>query len=404
MLSFFRQYWIGIITSSLVLLYGVVVSELNYNVYLVTTLIASWLLNIAVVSKLTKDNPSVAQKPQHNDVNQVAEMTSQVAQLAGLIKGEMGALKDSIEQVDTLVLDAVAGLSTSFSTLSKETRLQESLILSLISNLNNSGPDTTNKITIEEFATETDEILNYFVSHIINVSKESMVMVHTMDDMVLNMDEINSLLSDTKTIADQTNLLALNAAIEAARAGEAGRGFAVVASEVRALSVRSNEFNEKIKGAVLRSVTDMQKAQKIIADIASKDMNVAMKSKNRVDEMMNNLNTMNLFIAEQLNDVSHITESIEKGVNVAVRSLQFEDISRQLCEYIASHLDEIRGNFELMHDQLDDLNTGDNSHEKITEVLVSINNILNNDLQEINKNKRQTVQQGNMTEGAIELF
>ncbi|MDH5425986.1 MAG: hypothetical protein OEY29_13405, partial [Gammaproteobacteria bacterium] len=152
------------------------------------------------------------------------------------------------------------------------------------------------------------------------------------------------------------------------------------------------------------SVSDMQKAQKIVAEIASKDMNVAIKSKQRVDEMMVSLNTMNQLIAEQLNDVSNITESIDKGVNLAVRSLQFEDISRQLCEYIASHLDEIRTNFELMNTQLTELHTEDNSHEKIADIFVSINNILVNDLQQANKHKRQTVQQGNMTEGAIELF
>lgn len=405
MLTVFKQYWMGVIVSLLVLLYGAVLSDFNYNVYMILILIFSWLLNIAHVTISGKINSSVTLKSD-DDESQLEKLTTQAAQLADLINAEMSTLKDSIEQVNTIVLDAVAGLSTSFSTLSSETRLQENLVLSLISNMKNTQADSDSpgNITIEAFAAETDEILNYFVDHIINVSRESMVMVHTMDDMVLNMDEINSLLSDTKTIADQTNLLALNAAIEAARAGEAGRGFAVVASEVRALSERSNQFNEKIKAAVLRSVSDMQKAQKIVAEIASKDMNVAIKSKQRVDEMMVSLNTMNQLIAEQLNDVSNITESIDKGVNLAVRSLQFEDISRQLCEYIASHLDEIRTNFELMNTQLTELHTEDNSHEKIADIFVSINNILVNDLQQANKHKRQTVQQGNMTEGAIELF
>ena len=399
----FKHNWLGILISLCVLFYGLFLSDGQFGVISVLLIIAGWLSNIAMGSHFSSNVTTI--KAEGNSAAEITEkqVSEQVEKLADLTKGELQALQQSIEQVNVIVSEAVSGLSSSFSTLNSETRHQEQLIMGLIQNMSDEGEDT-GRITIKEFAAETDDILNYFVEHIINVSKESMVMVHTIDDMVLNMDEINSLLADTKTIANQTNLLALNAAIEAARAGEAGRGFAVVASEVRELSVRSNEFNEKIKTAVERSVGDMNKAQQIISDIASKDMSVAMKSKNRVEEMMNSLSEMNNFIANQLSDVSQITENIEGGVNVAVRSLQFEDISRQLCEYIISHLDKIRNSFESVHSQLEELNENGNQPEEVAEILLSINKILFEDLEEINQNKRQTVQQDSMSEGAIELF
>ncbi len=405
MLFVLKQYWPAISISLIVLFYGMIMADFSYGIFSVMIIIISWLVNAVLTQKFGLKDASTLSESKGSGDNEVVALAEQISQLSDLTKGELAALKDSIGQVNNLVLDAVSGLGSSFSTLSNETRIQEQLVMSLITNMSDSeDPEDSGKVSIKEFAAETDDILNYFVSHIISVSKESMVMVHTIDDMVLNMNEISGLLADTKTIANQTNLLALNAAIEAARAGEAGRGFAVVASEVRELSVRSNEFNEKIKIAVERSVEDMNKAQKIISDIASKDMSVAIKSKNRVEEMMNSLNDMNLFIAEKLSDVSKITENIENGVNVAVQSLQFEDISRQLCEYIANHLDQIRNSYDLIHIQLNELNIDDNSPEKIVEVLLSVNKMLFEDLEEINQNKRKTVQQGSMDEGAIELF
>jgi len=403
LLYFIKQFWLALLGNLSVLLYGMIWGDFVYGIESLTVIMAIWVINAVVVLK--KSSFSVTPVEENKDkTNQTEPISEQVSQLAELISGELLSLNDSIVQVNNLVSDAVAGLGNGFSTLSSEARSQEQLVMSLITNMSDQQSEDAKRVTIKQFATETDEILNYFVSHIVNVSKESMVMVHTIDDMVLNMKEINGLLADTKTIADQTNLLALNAAIEAARAGEAGRGFAVVASEVRELSLRSNEFNEKIKSAVQRSMSDMSKAQEIISDIASKDMSVAIKSKNRVEEMMSSLHDMNEFIATKLGDVSQITANIESGVNIAVQSLQFEDINRQLCEYINTHLGQIREHFESMYQKIDSFDNRNSNPEMLLEVLLSVNKILNEDLENINKNTRKTVQQGDMSEGGIELF
>lgn len=403
MLLFIKQFWFALLCNLSVFFYGVLFGEGIYGIEILVFIMMAWIVNVLFILK-KKPSTNISFDNDVNESKHTLTISDQVSQLAELISGELLSLNDSIVQVNSLVSDAVSGLSHGFSTLSSEARSQEQLVMSLITNMSDQQSEDTKRVTIKQFASETDEILNYFVSHIINVSKESMVMVHTIDDMVLNMKEINGLLADTKTIADQTNLLALNAAIEAARAGEAGRGFAVVASEVRELSLRSNEFNEKIKSAVHRSMDDMDKAQEIISDIASKDMSVAMKSKNRVEEMMSSLHDMNVFISTKLADVSQITANIESGVNIAVQSLQFEDINRQLCEYINTHLGQIRDHFELMYQELNNIENSHSGPEMLLEVLLSINKTLKEDLENINQNTRKTVQQGDMSEGGIELF
>lgn len=402
MLLHVKKIWPAILVNVAVIAFGAIVNDFHYGIFSLLIILLVWMINVALVLKSGAANNDRTQI--NTDESQTEQVAQQVGRLSTLIAGELSSLQESISQVKKLISDAVTGLSAGFSTLSNETRAQEQMVMGLISNMSDLNDEDSEQFTIKQFASETDEILNYFVGHIISVSKESMVMVHTIDDMVLNMNEISTLLADTKTIADQTNLLALNAAIEAARAGEAGRGFAVVASEVRELSVRSNEFNEKIKNAVTRSVGDMDKAQKIISEIASKDMSIAIKSKERVDEMMSNLNEMNGFIAAKLSEVSDITTRIESGVSLAVQSLQFEDINRQLCDYIGIHLNQIKEHFDSMNAQLMKASQETMDTEEIIALIANINSLLSQDLEKINQNTRKTVQQDDMSEGEIELF
>lgn len=92
-------------------------------------------------------------------------------------------------------------------------------------------------------------------------------LVQAAHDLQLDFDEIRSAfkeiishLDDINKINSQTNLLALNAAIEAARAGDAGRGFSVVADEVRALSVQTDEFNDRIGAKIQETEAKLSQA------------------------------------------------------------------------------------------------------------------------------------------------
>jgi len=69
-------------------------------------------------------------------------------------------------------------------------------------------------------------------------------------------------------IAFQTNILALNAAVEAARAGEHGRGFGVVAVEVGKLAERSKKAAVEIERLIHSSVEVIEKAGKMMLDVA----------------------------------------------------------------------------------------------------------------------------------------
>lgn len=99
---------------------------------------------------------------------------------------------------------------------------------------------------LHDYASASSQTVRDLVEQFDQVKQATMTLHSSFNDIADHFKEITEHLEDINKINSQTNLLALNAAIEAARAGDAGRGFSVVADEVRALSVRTDEFNEKI--------------------------------------------------------------------------------------------------------------------------------------------------------------
>ncbi len=256
-------------------------------------------------------------------------------ELAALLAEEAAAVRQGIGRVKSLVADAVVSLEGAFRSLHEHTEGQARLVGELVSSVQDAtvGGEEDERLSVQAFAAETSEVLQYLVDLLVQVSKQSIEVVYRIDDMVREMDAIFGLVDEVKVIASQTNLLALNAAIEAARAGEHGRGFAVVADEVRNLSQHSHRFNEQIREAVHKTRESVDAVKGIIGEVASRDMNVAIAAKDRVDRMLAQIEALNRAMGEGLERVGGINEGIREQVGVAVRALQFEDIARQALEH-----------------------------------------------------------------------
>jgi methyl-accepting chemotaxis protein len=319
----------------------------TWSVAVLIVIAAAWLLAAAALQRRLKTE---ADSIQQAHVRAVQEMVAGlVADLDREVRGELADMRSELERVRSLVRDAVGKLNSSFNGLNEQSRSQQDHVLALIARITGSVTDTGAKhINIEEFTRETNSVLQYYIDLLIDISKRSVETVHKMDDMVKQIDAIFVLLADIKTIADQTNLLALNAAIEAARAGEAGRGFAVVADEVRKLSMHSNKFNEQIRDEVEATKKSIAEVRRIVGEVAAKDMTVAIESKGKVETMLTEVADMNQQISGTLGSISGITGEINNSVNLAVRSLQFEDIVSQIMGYVLSQAGDIETTLDQM--------------------------------------------------------
>jgi methyl-accepting chemotaxis protein len=321
--------------------------------------------------------------------------------IESIVDQEISQFHSELLQLKSMVADAVVIMSDSFNNLHHLTSGQSQLVHTLVHELDGGVDNRGNTLNFSNFALKTDEVLGFFIDHILIVSKQSMEMVEVISDVSGHMSQVEKLLIDLQKIADQTNLLALNAAIEAARAGEAGRGFAVVADEVRNLSKHSNKFSEEIKKVVGNSKHKIEAAQVMIEKMASKDMNVAITSKDNIHKMIQDISKMNVKIADKVSQVSELTGEIEFNVSSAVRGLQFEDLARQLIEHLYQ-------NVEHFHELVEELRIGISSiNSRSPELLEQELKIGIQRLTEKQQRwdvKQTTIVQSSMSEGEVDLF
>lgn len=363
---------------------------------------AAFLMVSGYAAGKQKRPPEVATK-----VDQAQMVEHAVADLVAHIDGSLGQvvseMRAELQRIQALVADAVATLQDAFNGLNDRSRAQQERVGALIGVMGDAGGNQDAEG--EGFADKTDKVLNYFVEYVVNTSANSMAMVERIDEMVEQMNRADQLLGDVKVIADQTNLLALNAAIEAARAGDAGRGFAVVADEVRKLSHSSDRFSDEIREVIGGAISNIDGARAAISKLASQDMNFAIQSKTDVRDMLDRIQAINDGVESALSDVSTISGEIDGLVGNAVRSLQFEDIVRQLTDYSGRNLDRVQSMVGCLHQGMLALRESEErSPEAFVTAVQDMQAQIDGYLLEQRQSEGRPVEQESMEEGEVELF
>jgi len=340
------------------------------------------------------------------------ELLGLFTELSALVEAQSQELQEALRQIRSVVSDASDSLGGSFRQLDSQSRQQSLLVRSLVERDESGDPDAVKDITVEgdfdmnRFISETHQLLQEFIELTVTTSKNSMRMVHAIDDVSKHMGKAFDLLEDVSGIANQTNLLALNAAIEAARAGEAGRGFAVVADEVRKLSQNSNRFSEQIGAVVQRAQQDIDGAKALMSGMASRDMNSTIEAKTRVDSMLDAIEQYNRRMDETLGTLTGINEEIGQAVGTAVRSLQFEDVVTQLVAYSDDHVQRLKQLTHRLRETTESLRrdprqaSSQQVHRLVEEFSQEISALKEDWERPLNK----AVSQSSMDEGDVEFF
>ena len=396
----------------------------NYNYILILTIVISWFISSLVSNrdseKKKNGDEALISKNGNND-NVLLELFSN---FNTSIKEAVASMKEETGQIKFLISDSIKNLNHSFTEISSETNIQQELMHTMVlrmrnANLNdevkeNEAIDDSNMlfntakgddVSIENFVRETDDVLKHFVGLLVENSKNSMDIVTKTDQLSGQMDEIFGTLSEMHSIAEQTNLLALNAAIEAARAGNAGRGFAVVADEVRKLSITSNNFNDEIRGMINSALSMIEESKVLVEKTASKDMNVFLAGKARVDSMTTSIKNLDNFLKESIAETGHANVRLSNKTALAIRNLQFEDIVRQVVEHTDKKIQAIDNVINNVQENLGKIkgHIGSEAHEQME--IKQIQNTINTAIENFRTgNLHKVTEQNNMFEGEVQLF
>lgn len=254
--------------------------------------------------------------------------------------------RTGLEKIRLVVADAVAGLSDAFAGMYEDTNAQRELIDEMLAALQRDGGNGDH-VTLDTFVRDTAALLTQFVSLTGDARRQSLEMAERVDELSTQLTGTVALLQDIRAIADRTRLVALNATIEASRAGEFGAGFAVVAAEVRQLSVSSNTFNEQIRSQIEHTRSAMEQARDLVHATADRDHAVLEQGRADLDRMSDQVRALDAMLHERAGRAAQVADRLSVTTSTAVRSLQFEDIVRQIAEHAEARLAQVVAVLEL---------------------------------------------------------
>jgi len=264
-----------------------------------------------------------------NAASESARLTRGFSVLDESAEARVRAAFGAIDQVRTLIGEAITALSASFRGLQGAAREQNALAADLAA-ANRLAESDSHVLTIADYIVQAEQTFASFVEHSSASSSAAAHMSGSIVRATERMLEVTTTIRDLDEIAIRTNMLALNASIEAARAGDAGKGFAVVARAVRDLSDRSAAFNTHLSKLIEPLNGELAFASQSLESLATRDAALVAELMGKIRSLSSEVRRSQDRMVDDLKRVDTLSVSIERDVQAAVFGIQFDDLANQL--------------------------------------------------------------------------
>jgi methyl-accepting chemotaxis protein len=253
-------------------------------------------------------------------VGETADVSNDLSERATTLGG-------TIESIMSLIEDLIASATSSTHHAEQSARISEGIQRVMQDNFNRLKNVSNQSEDVATNMNEMRKIIGALVSHTDNIEK---------------------ILSYSRTIGEQIKILSVNASIEAAEAGEFGRGFAVVARELTEL-IDSTEKNLFETSLMLNDIRRQSNAGMTTVDSATDTMsrffkdllqtrNALEKAVGNADRAAQQTRKIVRSATKQQSDLSRVAEGtqtmIDNAFELAVSSGRLKDT--------IAHLDRLR--------------------------------------------------------------
>jgi len=280
----------------------------------------------------------ISPKPVKHDAP-IDAMSAEKRDIALKLQATISLAVDDMTRLSDILSKTAEKIYTDFNELTSHSVRQREKSNAIVNTALHGGSGESGA---KNLLVDTVAVMQDLVDGTITSSKHAMSLVYIMDDVASHVNQNFHKLNDIDKIVTQTGMISINASIEAARVGEMGRGFSVVAEAVRSLSDKTKIFAEDIKSGMSEIKNLVEKAEKILTELASHDMTVSMTRKMRAENALVDIQKTNELISSDASEIDAISEEIESAVNEAVMSLQFHDIATQLIATLSKRMEELR--------------------------------------------------------------
>ena len=253
-------------------------------------------------------------------------MVSQFEKIIAGVNQSVITLNSATEQLSLNIAESHQGVESQLT----ETDMVATAVTEMVATIDEIARNTADTATKASLTNDSALIGQQGVADTIEqinlLSNNLLESEQQVSDLVIDSQNIGSVLDVIRSIADQTNLLALNAAIEAARAGEQGRGFAVVADEVRTLASRTQQSTKEIETIIEQLQNRTQNMVGLIKECRAQGDNSSEKAAaagTMLGEITKNITTitdMTTSIAAAIEEQSMVAAEVNKHV-ISIRDI-----------------------------------------------------------------------------------